>query len=172
MSTTKRWSISVFTEDTVGMLNRITIVFTRRHINIESITASMSEVPGIYRYTIVITATEDQVQKVVGQLDKLVEVVKAFYHPDEQVVYQELALFKIRMTPETNQKLERLVRDHGARLLAVDPEYVVLELTGHERQINDLVKDLNGLDLLEFSRSGSVAVTKPMPTLTEIIENN
>ncbi len=172
MSTTKRWSISVFTEDTVGMLNRITIVFTRRHINIESITASMSEVPGIYRYTIVITATEDQVQKVVGQLDKLVEVVKAFYHPDEQVVYQELALFKIRMTPETNQKLERLVRDHGARLLAVDPEYVVLELTGHERQINDLVKDLNGLDLLEFSRSGSVAVTKPMPTLTEIMENN
>lgn len=172
MSTTKRWSISVFTEDTVGMLNRITIVFTRRHINIESITASMSEVPGIYRYTIVITATEDQVQKVVGQLDKLVEVVKAFYHPDEQVVYQELALFKIRMTPETNQKLEKLVRDHGARLLAVDPEYVVLELTGHERQINDLVKDLNGLDLLEFSRSGSVAVTKPMPTLTEIMENN
>ena len=172
MSTTKRWSISVFTEDTVGMLNRITIVFTRRHINIESITASMSEVPGIYRYTIIITATEDQVQKVVGQLDKLVEVVKAFYHPDEQVVYQELALFKIRMTPETNQKLERLVRDHGARLLAVDPEYVVLELTGHERQINDLVKDLNGLDLLEFSRSGSVAVTKPMPTLTEIMENN
>lgn len=172
MSTTKRWSISVFTEDTVGMLNRITIVFTRRHINIESITASMSEVPGIYRYTIVITATEDQIQKVVGQLDKLVEVVKAFYHPDEQVVYQELALFKIRMTPETNQKLEKLVRDHGARLLAVDPEYVVLELTGHERQINDLVKDLNGLDLLEFSRSGSVAVTKPMPTLTEIMENN
>lgn len=172
MSATKRWSISVFTEDTVGMLNRITIVFTRRHINIESITASMSEVPGIYRYTIVITATEDQVQKVVGQLDKLVEVVKAFYHPDEQVVYQELALFKIRMTPETNQKLEKLVRDHGARLLAVDPEYVVLELTGHERQINDLVKDLNGLDLLEFSRSGSVAVTKPMPTLTEIMENN
>ncbi|MFY7989677.1 MAG: acetolactate synthase small subunit [Fluviicola sp.] len=172
MSTTKRWSISVFTEDTVGMLNRITIVFTRRHINIESITASMSEVPGIYRYTIVITASEDQIQKVVGQLDKLVEVVKAFYHPDEQVVYQELALFKIRMTPETNQKLEKLVRDHGARLLAVDPEYVVLELTGHERQINDLVKDLNGLDLLEFSRSGSVAVTKPMPTLTELMENN
>lgn len=172
MSTTKRWSISVFTEDTVGMLNRITIVFTRRHINIESITASMSEVPGIYRYTIVIAASEDQVQKVVGQLDKLVEVVKAFYHPDEQVVYQELALFKIRMTPETNQKLEKLVRDHGARLLAVDPEYVVLELTGHERQINNLVEDLKGLDLLEFSRSGSVAVTKPMPTLTEIMENN
>jgi acetolactate synthase-1/3 small subunit len=172
MSTTKRWSISVFTEDTVGMLNRITIVFTRRHINIESITASMSEVPGIYRYTIVITASEDQIQKVLGQLDKLVEVVKAFYHPDEQVVYQELALFKIRMTPETNQKLENLVRDHGARLLAVDPEYVVLELTGHERHINDLVKDLKGLDLLEFSRSGSVAVTKPMPTLTELMENN
>ena len=170
--TTKRWSISVFTENTVGMLNRITIVFTRRHINIESITASESEVPGIYRYTIVINGTEDQVQKVVGQLDKLVEVVKAFYHPDEQVVYQELALFKVRMTPETNQKLEKLVRDHGARLLAVDPQYVVLELTGHDRQINDLVKDLNGLDLLEFSRSGSVAVTKPMPTLTEIMKYN
>jgi acetolactate synthase-1/3 small subunit len=59
----KRFTISVFTEDVVGILNRVSIIFTRRKINVESIAASESEIKGIYRYTIVITETEDQLKK-------------------------------------------------------------------------------------------------------------
>ena len=91
----KRYTISVFTEDMVGLLNRVTIVFTRRKINIESIAASDSEVQNIHRYTIVINETEDLVKKVTLQLEKQVEVIKAVYHLDEEIIYQEIALFKV-----------------------------------------------------------------------------
>ncbi len=78
MNTT--YSISIFTEDIIGLLSRVTIIFTRRHINIESITASESEIKRIYRYTIVITVSEEQVKKIIGQIEKQVDVLKAFYH--------------------------------------------------------------------------------------------
>ena len=119
----KRYTISVFTEDMVGLLNRVTIVFTRRKINIESIAASDSEVQNIHRYTIVINETEDLVKKVTLQLDKQVEVIKAVYHLDEEIIYQEIALFKV----PTNilmqgGEAEHIVRSHHARVLSVESE--------------------------------------------------
>jgi acetolactate synthase-1/3 small subunit len=161
----QRYNISVFTENTIGILNRLTIIFTRRHINIDSITASETEVEDVYRYTIVVRETEDLVKKVVAQLEKQVEVLKAFYHADADIVYQELALVKTAMDDAKMPELEQLIRKHNARMLAVSSEYVVFELTGHEQAIQQLVKDLRAFKVLEFSRSGRVAVTKPMKTL-------
>ena len=68
----KEYNITVFTENYVGLLNRITIIFTRRHINIESLTVSASELPGIHRFTIVVYVTENMVKKVVKPLKKQV----------------------------------------------------------------------------------------------------
>ena len=65
---TETFNISVFTENRIGILNRITIIFTRRYLNIDSITASECELPGVYRYTIVLQSDEAQVKKVVGQI--------------------------------------------------------------------------------------------------------
>ena len=67
------YNISVFTENSVGMLNRITIIFTRRNINIESITASESEIEGIHRYTIVVNELKEVVRKVVSQIEKQIQ---------------------------------------------------------------------------------------------------
>jgi len=91
----KEYTLSIFTENKIGLLNRITIIFTRRHVNIESITASESEVEGVYRYTIVIRCTREKAIKVVNQIEKLVEVLKAFMHEEHETVYQEIALYKI-----------------------------------------------------------------------------
>jgi acetolactate synthase-1/3 small subunit len=165
----QRYNISVFTENTIGILNRLTIIFTRRHINIDSITASETELKDVYRYTIVLHETELQVRKVVGQLEKQVDVLKAFYHCDAEIVYQELALMKVRMNENRMAELEQIIRRHSARLLSVSPEYAVFELTGHEEAINHIVADLDTFDLLEFARSGRVAVTKPMKTLEAFI---
>ncbi|HLP54880.1 MAG TPA: acetolactate synthase small subunit [Fluviicola sp.] len=165
----KRYNISVFTENTIGILNRLTIIFTRRHINIDSITASETELKDVYRYTIVLHETELQVRKVVAQLEKQVDVLKAFYHCDTEIVYQELALMKVRLDEDRMTELEQIIRRHNARLLAVSPEYAVFELTGHEESINLIVDDLETFDLLEFARSGRVAVTKPMKTLEAFI---
>lgn len=166
----KRYTISVFTEDIVGLLNRVTIVFTRRKINIESIAASDSEVQNIHRYTIVVNETEDLVKKVTLQLDKQVEVIKAVYHVDEEIIYQEIALFKVP-TDILMQggEAEHIVRAHHARVLSVEPEFTVIEKTGHKEETQHLFDELEPFGILEFVRSGRVAITKPMRTLTSIV---
>lgn len=166
----ERFNVSIFTENRIGILNRITIIFTRRYLNIESITASECEIPNVYRYTIVLTTTEDQIKKVVGQIERQIDVLKAFYHRDEQVVSQELAMYKCA-TDEfiKNKNVEQIIRNHQAKILSIEPEFVMIEKTGTEQEIIDLYNDLNEIRILEFARSGRVAISKPMKTLTEYL---
>jgi len=167
----ERYTISVFTEDIVGMLNRVTIIFTRRKINIESIAASESEIPNIHRYTLVISEAEDMVKKVVLQLEKQVEVVKAVYHKDSEVVYQEIALYKVPTEVLlSGGEAEKIVRAHHARVLSVEPAFTVIEKTGHKAETQALFDELEPYGMLEFVRSGRVAITKPMKTLKSIVK--
>ena len=166
----RRYTISVFTEDIVGLLNRVTIVFTRRKINIESIAASDSEVKGIHRYTIVVTESEDTVGKVTLQLEKQVEVIKTVYHLDEEVIHQEIALFKVPTSILLQGgEAEHIVRSHHARVLSVEAQFTVIEKTGHKHETQKLFEELEPFGILEFVRSGRVAITKPMRTLTSIV---
>ena len=91
----QEFTITVYTENQVGLLHRITTIFTKRKINLESLTTSESEIEGIHRFTIAVTETEEQVIKVVKQIEKQVEVLKADYYKRKEVVQQELALNKI-----------------------------------------------------------------------------
>jgi acetolactate synthase-1/3 small subunit len=159
------FNISVFTENSIGILNRITIIFTRRHLNIESITASECEVKGIYRYTIVVNTSLEQVEKVVAQIEKQVEVLKAFFHRDEEVVHQEIALYKMRTDAFANGSTEGIIREHHARILTVDKEFMIIEKTGQPNELTQLFEELNVFGVLEFVRSGRVAISKPMKTL-------
>jgi acetolactate synthase-1/3 small subunit len=166
------YNISVFTENSVGMLNRITIIFTRRNINIESITASESEIEGIHRYTIVVNEPKETVRKVVSQIEKQIDVVKAFYHADDEVVYQEIALYKLPTTAlASGGDAERIVRAHHARILTIESEFTILEKTGYPDEIKELFTELKPFGLLEFVRSGRVAISKPMKTLEEHLED-
>jgi acetolactate synthase-1/3 small subunit len=166
------YTISIFTEDIIGLLNRVTIIFTRRHINIESITASESEVKGIYRYTIVVTVSEEQVQKLVKQIDKQIEVLKAFYHLNSEIISKEIALYKISAEAlNENELFTRIVNQNHAKILSISPEYIVVEKTGDEREILHLFNDLEKFGMLEFVRSGRVAITKPMKTLTSYLKD-
>ncbi|MDG4945688.1 acetolactate synthase small subunit [Weeksellaceae bacterium KMM 9713] len=166
----KTYTVSVFTENSIGMMNRVTIVFTRRHLNIDSITASESEVPGVFRYTIVLRTTRQQVDKVVGQLEKVIDVIKAFVHEENDIVHQEIALYKIRIETLTNGDVEKVIREHHARVLTVDPKFMVIEKTGHVEETQLLFEKLRPYGVLEFARSGRVAVTKPMKELSTYLE--
>lgn len=166
----KRYTISIFTEDIVGLLNRVTIIFTRRKINIESIAASDSEVQNIHRYTIVVNESEEIVKKVTLQLEKQVEVIKAVYHLDDEIIYQEIALFKVPTSIlMQGGEAEHIVRSHHARVLSFEPEFSVIEKTGHKEETQHLFDELEPHGILEFVRSGRVAITKPMRTLTSIV---
>lgn len=167
----REYTISVFTEDHVGLLNRVTIIFTRRKININSLAASESELEGVHRYTIVVHETKDQVEKIVGQLEKQVEVLKAVFHDESNIVYQEIALYKLPMDSMVlGGKVERILREHNARILSVEKNFTVVEKTGHKEETTQLFKALEPYGILEFVRSGRVAITKPMKTLQTYIE--
>ncbi len=167
----KQYTISVFTEDQIGLLNRVSIIFTRRHINIESIAASESEIKGIHRYTIVINETEELVIKVVKQLDKQVDVVGAFYHSNDNLVYQEIALYKVATNVlAAGGNAEKIVRKHNARFLTMEPAFTIIEKTGHKEETQDLFDELEPYGILEFVRSGRVAITKPMKELKDYLQ--
>ncbi len=84
----KNYTVSVYTENNIGLLSRISAIFLKRHINIESITASSSEVKEVMRLVVVVRTTEEQIRKIVGQIEKQIEVIKAFYNTDEELIFQ------------------------------------------------------------------------------------
>lgn len=167
----EEFTISVFSENFIGILNRIVAIFTRRHINIESFNTSPSSKEGIYRYTIVINVTEEQVRKLVAQIDKQVEVLKSFYHRRDGIVYQEIALYKIPTDSfMESDGLEELIRKHNARVLSIEREYSVIEKTGDQDETTAFLNALKPYTVFEFARSGRVAISKPMEQLNSYLE--
>lgn len=167
------YTISIFTEDKIGLLHRVTIIFTRRHLNIESLTVSETEIHGISRYTVTIKTTAEMAEKVAKQLEKQVEVLKAFCHTDEEVVWQEIALYKIASQVFQGQamNIERVVRQHHARILHLNADFLVIEKTGHQSETQELFDHLSEYgEILEFVRSGRVAITKPMKLLSAYLK--
>jgi len=166
----EQFTISIFTENKVGLLHRVTIIFTRRHINIESITASESEVQGIYRYTVVVNESRENVEKVIKQIEKQVDVFRAFYHTTDEIIHQEIALYKIATSSVQNGLgLEKIIRDHHARILSLEQDYIVIEKTGHKADTNELLEALQPFNVLEFVRSGRVAMMKQIDNFSDTL---
>src|SRR6201990_2442551 len=128
----QEFNITVYTENQIGLLNRIAIIFSRRKINIESLNTSPSEIESVHRFTIVINETEEVVRKLCRQIEKQVEVLKAYYNTSDEIVWQELALYKVP-TDEIAEKVkvERLLRENGARAVVIRKDYTIFETSGH-----------------------------------------
>lgn len=167
----KRYTLSIFTENKIGLVNRITIIFTRRKMNILSLTTSESELKGIYRFTVVIQTTASQAIKVVKQIEKQIGVLKAFQYKEDQTIYQEIALYKIPTKALFGgEKIEHIIRHHYARILTVEEDFVVIEKTGHEHETQALFESLKPYGVLGFVRSGRVAIPKPMRKVTSYLK--
>jgi len=157
----KEFTVTVYTENQVGLLNRIAIIFSRRKINIESLNTSPTEVDSVHRFTIVIDETEEVVRKLCRQIEKQVEVLKAYYNTEDEIVWQELALYKVSTDAIAEKvKVERLLREFGARAVAIRKDYTVFETTGHREETDNLIKALEPYGLIEFVRSARVAIIK------------
>jgi acetolactate synthase-1/3 small subunit len=172
MSHIKEYTITVFTENQTGLLARVTAVFTRRHINIETLTVSKSSIPGIHRFTIVVHVTHEMVEKLVAQLEKQVDVLKAFYYEPHEIVFQEIALYKVPTSLfYDGNSLEGLIRRHNARILEIERQYIVIEKTGHQEETEALLSELQAMGIYEFVRSGRVAIVKPMERLNTYLKS-
>lgn len=157
----QEYTFTIYTENQVGLLSRIAIMFSRRKINVESLNTSPSEVEGIHRFTIVIHESEEVVRKVARQLEKQVEILKVYYNTNEELIWQELAMFKVPTDVIAEKaKVERLLREHGANAVVIRSDYTVFESVGHRDDIDALMETLAPYGLIEFVRSGRVAIIK------------
>ena len=168
----QEFTLQIFTENKPGIFHRVIGIITRRHINIESVTASNSSMDGIHKIVILIKVDKEQVRKLIAQIDKQVDVLKAFYYDNEDIVYQEIALYKIPILQFYNgNSVENLIREHNARILRIEKEYIVVEKTGYESETEALLEEFKSEGIYEFIRSGRVAIVKPMEQLNKYLES-
>lgn len=166
----KTFTISIYTENNIGLLNRISAIFQRRHINIESLTTSQSEIEGVNRFVIVVNITEDQAKKVVKQIEKQVETIRAYYHTDEETIYTESCMFKIKSALLFEEpQIQNIIKESNTTIVTVNKEFFVLEKSGRRHEIESLRRDLNVFGIMQFVRSGRISVTKDEMKITEML---
>lgn len=177
MNTEKQlYTVSIYTENSIGLLNRISAIFQRRHINIESLNTSPSEIEGVSRFTIVVYMDEVGIKKIIGQIDKQVEVIKAFYHTEEETIYQISGLFKIKSELLFEERqIQNIIKESNARIVTVNKEFFVLEKSGRREELKELHSKLTVFGIMQYTRSGRIAVTKDemkISTMLQAFNNN
>ena len=166
----KSFTISIYTENHIGLLNRISAIFQRRHINIESLTTSQSEIDGVNRFVIVVNMTKTNTVKIVKQIEKQVETIRAYYHEEEDTIFTESCMFKIKSDLLFNEpQIQNIIKESYARIVTVNKEFFVLEKSGRRNEIESLRRDLNVFGIMQFVRSGRIAVTKEQMKVSEML---
>ena len=166
----EKYTISIYSENNLGLLNRIATIFLKRHINIESLTVSDSEIEHVVRFIIVVELTEDRVKKIIGQIEKQVEVIKAYYHTNEECIFLQSALFKIKSNLLFEERqIQNIIKNSNAQIVTVSPEFFVIEKSGRREEIDALHTELSSYGIMQFVRSGRIAVTKDEMKITEML---
>ncbi len=168
---TRLFTISVYTENNIGLLNRISAIFQRRHINIESLNISPSEIEGVAKFTIVVYMTEVNIKKIIGQIEKQVEVIKAYYHSEENTIYQISGLFKIKSELLFEEpQIQNIIKESNARIVTVNTNFFVIEKSGKKDEIVKLHQQLSVFGIMQYTRSGRVAITKDEMKISTLLE--
>ncbi len=167
----KTYTISIYTENNIGLLNRIATIFLKRHINIESLTVSSTEIENVSRFIIVSDLSKETVKKIIGQLEKQVEVIKAYYHTNEQSIYVQTALFKIKSNLLFDERqIQNIIKNSNAQIVTVSPEFFVIEKSGRKEEIETLYDELLPFGIMQFVRSGRISVTKEEMRISELLQ--
>tara|TARA_B100000780_G_scaffold268425_1_gene226343 strand:+ start:1530 stop:2060 length:531 start_codon:yes stop_codon:yes gene_type:complete len=170
MNIKETYTISIYSENNIGLLNRISAIFLKRHINIESFSTSLSEIENVFRFIIVVNMDPNQIKKITLQIEKQIDVIRAFYHTDEETIFQESALYKVKSSSLFEERhIQNVIKNSNANIVTVSPEFFVIEKTGFRDETEKLRKDLLEYGLLQFVRSGRISVTKSKMKISEIL---
>jgi acetolactate synthase-1/3 small subunit len=157
----QEYTLTIYTENQVGLINKIAIMFSRRKISLESLNTSPSEIEKIYRFTIVVRETETVVKNLVRQIEKIVDVFKCYCNTNDEIIWQQMSLYKVPTAIIMKEvKVERLLRQYGAKAVVIREDYTVFEATGQDEEINNLVSELDQYGLIEFVKSSRIAIIK------------
>lgn len=148
--------LTVYSDNNPGLLHRVTAVFTRRKINIESLTVSETEFPGVSRFTIVIKADRENGSKIAEQIRKIIEVHDVIVGEEEAMVSREVAL--IKLLKSDSDDLARIITDHRLVLVSESTNARIYEKTGAVEEVSDTLFALRPHGILEFARSGRISM--------------
>ncbi|WP_299250781.1 acetolactate synthase small subunit [uncultured Lacinutrix sp.] len=170
MNVNNLYTVSIYTENNIGLLNRISAIFQRRHINIESINSSVSEIENVTKWTMVVALSEDQMKKIIGQIEKQVEVIKAYYHTEDETIYQESCIFKMKSDLLFDERqIQNIIKESNSRIVTVNKEFFVIEKSGRKEEIDLLHRELTVFGIMQFTRSGRIAVTKEPMEISKML---
>jgi acetolactate synthase-1/3 small subunit len=153
-------TIVALVADRPGVLNRVASLFRRRGFNIESIAVGRTELKGVSRMTIVVSGDSATVEQVRKQLDKVIDVIKLSDITDESRVDRELALIKVKTTPQSRSEIMQIVDIFRANIVDVAAESLTVEVTGDEDKISSLLNLLSDFGIKEVARTGRLAMTR------------
>ncbi|MDX5362768.1 MAG: acetolactate synthase small subunit [Pseudazoarcus pumilus] len=153
-----RHVISLLIENEAGALSRVSGLFSARGYNIESLTVAPTEDPSMSRMTIVTTGSDETIEQITKQLNKLVEVIKVVDISESAHVERELMLVKVRATGKDREEMKRLADIFRARVIDVTEASYVIELTGDQAKLDAFVAAIDTDLILETVRSGVCGV--------------
>ncbi|MDB4297493.1 acetolactate synthase small subunit [Flavobacteriaceae bacterium] len=166
----KLYTISVYTENNLGLLNRISTIFVKRHINIESLTVSKTEIEDVSRFIVVVNMTEEAVKKIIGQIDKQIEVIKTYYHTDDEIIFNETAMFKFRSELLFEEpQIQNIIKENNMQIVTVNKTFFVIEKAGRRHEIDSLYEAFIPYGIAQFVRSGRVAISKEAMNIRQIL---
>lgn len=156
----KEHTLIAIVQDRPGVLNRVTSLLRRRRFNIKSLVASKTEHKGIYHLIILVDGEKTNVEQVRRQLQKLIPVIKVVDITYEKRTTRELALIKIKASPENRAEILNLAKAHPAKPVDITPEYITLELTATPETIDQFIEKTKKYGLQEMVRTGVISLVK------------
>ena len=162
-----KYTLAVLVDNKPGVLTHIAGLVSRRAFNIESIAAGHSEEPDITRINIVVDVDDEfQLDQVINQLSKLIDVIKIVNLTTVDSIQRELVLIKVKANPATRSDIVNIVEIFRAKIVDVNRETMVIELTGEENKIDALCEVLSEYEIIEIVRTGKIALSRGPKAVT------
>ena len=154
------WAIlSIRVENKPGILFKVTHLFRSRNFNIDSISVGVMENPEFSKMTITTVGTEKQIAQIVKQLDKMIDTIEVKRLDENESVYKELALFKIKLSAESNStEINKLADTYGAKVHNEQKDSLIVELTSTPDKIKTFEETLKPFGILDSARTGVAAL--------------
>lgn len=159
---------SLLVDNNPGVLSRIAGLFSRRGYSIDSITAGMTADPRFTRITVVATGDELILSQIENQVRKLEDIIEIKRLNDDESVYRELVMVKIRATAQTRSEIMSLAEIFRANIVDVEAESMMLEVTGNQSKLEALLKLLVNYEILELARTGITGLARGSKDVTYI----
>jgi len=155
-----RHIISILVENEAGALSRISNMFSARGYNIESLTVAPTEDASMSRMTVVTVGSDEVIEKITKQLNKLVEVVKVVDLFEAPHIERELMLIKVRASPKDRDDLKRMSDIFRGRIIDVSEDTYTIELTGTGQKLDAFIEALGTTAILETARTGACGIAR------------